>query len=151
MELHTYSHRCHDNDLQSDKIVNVSSALRKIRRSDRVCTPKSVRKAIVSELRLQGWSSQVRLAHGSNITITAISGDLGLCLQTGNMSRMYADLLKLQYLYTKGVIGSGVYIVPTREMACEMGSNLAHFERLTAELSIFFEIITIPLHVIGLS
>jgi hypothetical protein len=99
-----------------------------------------------------GWSDQVKLAADSNISITAKKGDVGLCLQTGNMGRMYADLLKLQCLYKSKVLKAAILIVPTRRLAKEhdYGANVAQFERLTRELTIFDKVITIPMVVIGM-
>jgi hypothetical protein len=38
-------------------------------------------------------------------------------MQTGgNMSRMYADLLKLQKLYLEGAITAGAFILPTSKV-----------------------------------
>ena len=67
------------------------------------------------------------------------------------MSRFYADLLKLEYLYQKGRANSAVYIIPTKKVSKLLGSNVAHFERFTSELKLFTEIITVPLLVIGIN
>ncbi len=56
---------------------------------------KLLRKQLVDGLKKKGWSSKVKLSIHSNISITAINGKTALCLQTGNMGRFYADLLKL--------------------------------------------------------
>ncbi len=76
--------------------------------------------------------------------------NVALCLQTGNMSRFYADLLKLEYLFKDRKAIAAVYIIPTKRRAREMGSNLAHFERFVEELDLFKDIITVPTLVIGL-
>jgi ABC-type siderophore export system fused ATPase/permease subunit len=76
-------------------------------------------------------------------------GQIGLCLQTGNMARFYADLLKLQLLFSKGRIRQAVYILPTRRSARVIGENMAQFERLVDELEIFAEVISVPMLVIG--
>jgi len=109
-----------------------------------------LREVILRNLSIIGWSSRVRLSHSSQISITATNGDVGLCLQTGNMSRFYADLLKLQYLHQKGSIRAAIYLLPTKSTAEIMGSNLAHFERLIQELKMFSDVITVPILVIGM-
>lgn len=75
---------------------------------------------------------------------------VGLCLQTGNVGRFYADMLKLQTLYLNGKIESGIVILPTNHAAKLMGDNLANFERFIRELNLYKKIITIPIHVIGI-
>ena len=109
-----------------------------------------LRKSVIEILQSKGWSAKVRLHQISQISITAIKGDTGLCLQTGNVSRVYADLLKLQYLFLHKVILSSVYILPSKTLADEVGSNAANFERMKKELELFYEIVTIPILMIGL-
>jgi hypothetical protein len=109
-----------------------------------------LRHRIMDGLRLLGWSGTVRVAHESGITITSMHGDIGLCLQTGNVCRFYADLLKLQYLWQKGKARAAFFLIPTQRRALQMGSNVAYFERFVEELSLFRDIITIPMLVVGL-
>jgi hypothetical protein len=110
---------------------------------------KILRKQIADGLKKKGWSSKIKLSIHSNITITATNGKTALCLQTGNMGRFYADLLKLQFLYQSKKIVAAIYILPTNNLAKKMGSNLANYERLVTELKIFQEVITTPIAVIG--
>lgn len=111
---------------------------------------KSLRKRIFDGLKKKGWSSNVKLSTQSNINITGINGKTAICLQTGNMGRFYADLLKLQFLFQKGKINSAIYVLPTISLAKKMGSNLANFERLVLELKLFSKVITVPIFVIGI-
>ena len=66
------------------------------------------------------------------------------------MSRFYADLLKLQYLFQKGIISKALYLLPSKHNAKIIGSNVANYERMTKELQLFNNIITIPIFVIGI-
>ena len=63
-----------------------------------------IRNQLISLLKAAGWSSEVKLSADSDMTITSAKDDIGLCLQTGNMSRMYADLMKLQTMYLNNTI-----------------------------------------------
>lgn len=101
----------------------------------------SIEKSLVDS----GWSSEVNLCRGSKITITSMKHDVGLCLQTGNMSRMYADLLKLQHMFLKGTIKVGAMIVPSHAAAKSLGDNIANADRLTRELEIFRNVVHMPL------
>ncbi len=151
MEIETYSHRCAPADWQEQKVACVVQTIRNLKpKIERGCSSR-LRELILKELRKSGWSSEVKLSCNSLITITATNGEIGLCLQTGNMSRFYADLLKLQYLFQKGNIKSAIYLLPAKHNAVTMGSNLAHFERFVDELQLFAQTITIPLFVIGLN
>jgi hypothetical protein len=112
---------------------------------------KQIREQILAGLRKRGWSSEIKLSSTSKISITAMNRRYALCLQTGNMGRFYADLLKLQYLFNKGSVDSAIYIVPSKQIARIIGSNVANFERLVDELKLFEKIITIPTVIIGLN
>ncbi len=101
-------------------------------------------------LKVEGWSDQVRVSKTSQISITSMREDIGLCAQTGNMARMYADMMKLQALYMDERIKAGIFIVPTKACAMEFGGNVANFERLVNELTnIFAKVITVPMAIVG--
>lgn len=110
-----------------------------------------LRKELLARLRKQGWSNAVPIKAKHKITITASHQDVGLCLQTGNVSRMYADLLKLQTAFLSDKITQAIIVVPTRSAARAMGRNLASFDRLVSELGVFRATITVPIIVVGIS
>jgi hypothetical protein len=66
-------------------------------------------------------------------------------MQTGNMSRMYADLLKLQHMFLSNTIKVGAMIVPSHAAAKNLGDNIANADRLMRELDIFRKVIHMPL------
>lgn len=99
---------------------------------------------------MEGWSGEYRLDSDSQITITSYQNNIGLCFQTGNVGRVYADLLKLQTLYKRGNIIAGIMILPRKGMSRIFGSNCASYDRLLKELPIFSNVIDIPLVVIGI-
>lgn len=101
--------------------------------------------AIENALVTLGWSGEVSLSRESKITITSMKHDVGLCLQTGNMSRMYADLLKLQHMFLNNTIKAGAMIVPSHAAAKNLGDNIANADRLARELDIFRKVIHMPL------
>ena len=110
----------------------------------------ALRRAFLAGLKASGWSSEVPVAQGSDMTITSIKGEVGLCLQTGNMARMYADLIKLQTLYLNNAIKSAVIIVPSGPVARALGSNIAQAQRLARELEIFRKAYHVPTLIFGL-
>lgn len=91
------------------------------------------------------------LAAHSQISLTSSNDDHILCFQTGNMGRFYADLLKLQYVFKNKKAKVAFYLIPSKDAAKKIGSNIANFDRFTSELNLFKEIITIPTLVIGLN
>lgn len=138
-------------------LAAVPAALRQeIEAAIQACTiPPARRKtseigsAIVAGLVTSGWSGKVKLVRSSKITITSAKNSVGLCLQTGNMARLYADLLKLQQMFLNKTIKAGVIIVPTRTAAKKLGDNIAHANRLQCELDIFRSVIHMPLIVMA--
>jgi hypothetical protein len=109
------------------------------------------RENILSSLRTKhGWSDEIIVSADAKISITSRKGDFALCVQTGNMSRFYADLLKLEYLFKESSIKAAIYILPMKALASEWGENIANFERFTNELKIFSKIINTPMLAIGI-
>lgn len=111
----------------------------------------NLRKVILSQLKSSGWSDDFKLDTHSQISLTSSIDDHVLCFQTGNMSRFYADLLKLQYVFKNKKAKAAFYLIPSKNAAKLMGSNIAHFDRFTFELNLFKNIITIPTLVIGIN
>lgn len=104
---------------------------------------------LIPAIRRKGWSDEFYLDRTSKITITSVKDNTGLCVQTGNMARMYADLLKLQALYSRGTISGGILILATAACGRTFGGNVASYERVIRELAIFDKVITMPLVIIG--
>lgn len=109
-----------------------------------------LRKLVLGQLKSNGWSDDFKLNAHSQISLTSSVNDHVLCFQTGNMSRFYADLLKLEYVFKNKKTRAAFYLIPSKEAAKKMGSNIAHFDRFTSELTLFQEIVTIPILVVGI-
>ena len=98
----------------------------------------------------EGWSEELRIAPDfAGVTIFSQKDDLAIQLQTGNVSRVFYDLLKLQYLFIRVKIEAAALAVPTRAGAQNLGSNIANFERLCGELQLYDRVITVPILVIA--
>lgn len=150
MNTKLFSHNKGSQIISSQKIDTIVIILGKIQKPPGKYFSTILRDEILIQLRHHGWSDEVRISTQRNITITAKNGIVGLCLQTGNMARFYADLLKLQSQYLDQKIESAIYIIPLKSAAKQMGDNIANFERMTEELeNIFYKVITIPIVVIG--
>jgi len=108
-----------------------------------------IRDYLKEELLKDGWSNEMPLSLETDLTISAKKDDLAIQIQTGNICRAPYDFLKLQYLYLEGDIKSSALIVPSKEAAKSIGSNIANFDRLKKELQLFRKTITIPLILIS--
>lgn len=118
-------------------------------RVERGAAPR-IRDQFVAALRSKGWSSEVTVARGSDMSITSMREDIGLCLQTGNMARMYADLMKLQTLYLNNAIQAAVFVLPSQPVALAIGDNIAQATRLERELEIFRKAFYVPTLIVAL-
>lgn len=69
--------------------------------------------------------------------------------QFGNVARYYADIMKIEKAYREGIIDFGVMILPDKERANSMGTNIAYYERTEKELKEMREIISCPIILYG--
>lgn len=149
MRTQIYDHRSGLKVVPNDIIANVEKIMRDINPTLSKKTVAHIKESIRERLEKEGWTGEYRLDATSRITISSYLKGIGLCFQTGNVGRIYADLLKLQTLYTKGNIVAGIILIPQIKTARELGSNMANYERLVRELPIFSQVITMPIVVIG--
>lgn len=150
MKALLYNHRNGDRVIPSERITEVIDSLALTETVVARYAISTFRDAFLSEIKERGWSDEIDLDIRSNISITSEKLGTGLCLQTGNVSRTYADMLKLQALFIQGNISAGIIIVPTKDCAQNYClSNSATYERLRRELEIFNQVITLPIVLIG--
>ena len=150
MKFIKHSHKSGDKIVPDTTASKIESVLKVCQRPLRRRSATLIRQDILKSLRKEGWSDQVRISSKRGLTLTAKKGKTALCLQTGNMARFYADLLKLQAQFIDEKITSAIYVLPTRNAAIVMGENIANYERLTAELTnTFSKVITVPLLIYG--
>ncbi|PLR75301.1 restriction endonuclease [Bacillus sp. V3-13] len=150
LKIVRYSHRNGSSVVPSLDIDYLETELQNIEFAFKERSSRKLRETIFNLLRLNGWSSEIKISVESDITISSIKNNIGLCLQTGNISRYYADLLKLQTMFLEEKIYSAIYIIPTKDAAQKMGDNIANLERVIQELEIFRYVITIPIVIIGI-
>lgn len=114
----------------------------------RGCTT-GIRDHVKTELTKEGWAYDVRIDQGFDLTVFGMKDDLGFHLQTGNISRAAYDLLKLQHLFNAKRIEAAALALPTKQAANRIGSNVANYERIMAELQLFSRVISVPIFLIG--
>lgn len=149
MIINKYDHRCGSKVVPQDILEKTVAVFAEYQNRIKKSNVAIVKPDLKDKLMLEGWSDEYRLNVDSRITITSFQQNIGLCFQTGNVGRVYADLLKLQTLFVKGNIVAGVLIVPKKNMVTVFGSNSANYERVVKELPIFEQVITMPLVVVG--
>jgi hypothetical protein len=150
MNLQSFEHHLALTTLDSNLVESVNEMIEKLAVPKKLQTTKHVRESVLKGLHIAGWSDEAKLDPTSSITITSVRNSVGLCFQTGNMARLYADLLKLQLLYSRGKITGAIFLVFSKITATALGENMANFGRLTKELAIFIDVITVPILVLGL-
>lgn len=150
MTIEIYSHQNADHAVDPKIRKNIIQILESTKFTIHEGCADKLRKTILSQLKEVGWSDDFKLDVNSQISLTSSNDDHALCFQTGNMSRFYADLLKLQYVYINKKSFAAFYLIPSKEAAKKMGSNIAHFDRFVFELILFKDIVTIPTLVIGI-
>lgn len=149
MKLLIYDHRNGSKVVPEHMVNDIKTVIESISPEIEKNTVKKLKNCIWEKMIQNGWAGEYRLASGSQITISSYLQGVGLCFQTGNVGRLYADLLKLQALYVKGKIIAGIIMVPALEIAKTLGSNLANYERLVRELPLFNQVITMPIVVVA--
>lgn len=99
-----------------------------------------------------GWADNIKLGKNkSNLTINFLKSRVGLCFQLGNVSRTYADILKICHLGDEEIIDVGVIVVPHSVESRKLGTNYPSFDRLKQEMILFKNIINTPILIIGLT
>lgn len=144
MNCTLYSHCAGDQTLPAGIQKEIVAAINAITVKPATGTATRLRDAFLTHLKSSGWSSQVAVSVGSDMTITSIKDDVGLCMQTGNMARIYADLIKLQTMFLDNAIKSAAIILPSQPTAALLGSNIAQATRLERELTIFKKAYHVP-------
>ncbi len=109
----------------------------------------AIRDHVKSEFAAEGWPFEVKIDQNYDLTVFGLKDDLSFQLQTGNASRAPYDLLKLQHLFATRKIEAAALALPTKLGANRIGSNIASFERIMSELSLFDRTITVPIFLIG--
>lgn len=109
-----------------------------------------LRDQFLEAIKAAGWSGEWPVSKDSKMTITSAKREIGLCLQTGNMGRLYADLLKLQTMHLDKAIRAAIVVVPSQPVAKLLGDNIANANRLERELEIFRNAYSVPTLVFAL-
>jgi len=135
-----------------EDLENIIYQIKKIQ-VDQSISSTVVRNKIYDIFEKKNFIIKPVIGKGSKLTISAVSRkkEIGVCIQLGNASRLYADLIKLQYMFNEQYIKRAIFICFTREHAKEFKyQNIVSFERAIDEVNTFKSIINMPIHFIGL-
>lgn len=140
--------------VSAEERSNVENLLENLTFPSGKLKPNDVVNPIKNGLIDLGWSGKVSVGQGTNISITSVHSDVGLAIQFGNISRIYADFMKLQVLFIEAKIASAIIIVPHKDLLARLSKgggtdNRCSYGRIARELPIFKKILTIPTLVYG--
>lgn len=96
-----------------------------------------------------GWVKGLAVG-SSRLSIGYSRGQIGMCIQMGNTSRVYADLLKLETLFRHGSISQAVLVVPSEEYSASLGTNYANSSRAEQDIKAFEPTISVPILLISI-
>lgn len=155
MKFDIYDHRNGLRSVSPAERMGVENIIESISSPIGKVSPKDITMPIKDALGRLGWSGSVNVGRGTKITITSARGDVGMAIQFGNISRIYADFLKLQALYMEEKLSSAIVVVPHKNMLKLLSSsggpdNRCSFERISREMPIFSKVITIPILLYGI-
>lgn len=141
--------------IPSTILREVETSIREVSVPNGPIAPNAVTGPIREALTRRGWSGEVFLSHESKITISGQKSDIGLAIQFGNISRIYADLLKLQSLYLDAKLRGAVVIVPALTFLVSLSKsggtdNRCNLSRIKRELPIYSLVITMPIAFYGI-
>lgn len=148
-----YSHRAAEKNLRNsgNEYLEIELSIQNCDLVFGTHRPNQIKKSISNELNHLGWADRVRILPNSNLTISFLKSQIGVCLQLGNVARTYADLLKLAFLGNRQIISNGVIIVPGSPESRILGENYAHYDRLAREVDIFADILETPLLILSIA
>jgi hypothetical protein len=96
-----------------------------------------------------GWIKGLAV-NKSKLRIGYVLQDTGMCIQLGNTSRVYADLLKLETCFRVGAIKNAVLVVPADEYSISLGTNYAAYTRTEQDINALSPTITVPIILIAI-
>lgn len=126
------------NEKISDEIVNINEQTTSEKEEDRWSLEPLVVEKNIEGLAKTGLKADFK------------KGKLIVEVQFGNMSRWYSDLFKFQLSYALEKVDVAILVVPTKRFANFIDENVAHFERVTNELSLAKTLLNLPVLVIGI-
>lgn len=95
MRTQIYDHRSGLKVVPNDIVADVKNIIWNINPALSKKTVSSLKESVRERLEKEGWTGEYRLDATSRITISSYLRGVGLCFQTGNVGRIYADLFEI--------------------------------------------------------
>lgn len=114
-----------------------------------VIDSRDMRKYWEENLLGDGWIKGLMLKK-SRLGIGYVKDQVGLCIQLGNTSRVYADLLKLETLFRQELIQQAVLVVPSDDYSTSLGTNYAKFSRAEQDIKALTPTISVPIVLVSI-
>lgn len=108
-----------------------------------ILTSRELREYWEVSLLSDSWVKGLQVKN-SHLSIGFCKAKVGLCIQLGNVARVYADLLKLETLFRQGLIETGVLIVPSDSYSNSLGQNYARYSRAHKDILSFTPTLSAP-------
>ncbi len=111
---------------------------------------RTIKSHISNQLLHEGWASRVKVSPNAALVLNLFRNSVIVQIQTGNIARVYYDLMKIQAMYDQDLVLCGALILPIASAARVMGSNMAQAERVANELKhVFNKQVQVPILIVG--
>lgn len=137
--------RLSEKDINSFNLSDVISTIQQINYNPKINNISILKKDLIEIFSDAGFIQDINLGN-SRLSINGLNQKTGLAIQTGNVARYYADLLKLEWLHTENKIENAIYVCLSKESAKDSYlSNIINIERALREIDFFDKIIRVPI------
>ncbi|MDC1301094.1 hypothetical protein N8Z14_04775 [Gammaproteobacteria bacterium] len=144
----------HDLNNETLKSLYLSKKLfdeiKRVKFSDYLRMP-TVKKEVHEIFSSHGFRMKQKVHVDSNIFISGIQNEVGLCIQMGYKNNWYYDMAKLSLLKSDNHIKEALIVLPSKELEklCHT-SNVATFELIIERYKIFKDTYKIKPHILKL-
>lgn len=131
---------------------DVAKILLNVELSFESASTSSVKSHLLEVLDSLEWVIKSRPLDSVPFRTSAVSRNRSaLQFQFGNIANAFYDLMKLQLVFSKGLAVGCILIVPMRQTAKRINSNVANYETILSNLDAgFSSFITAPLVLMGI-
>lgn len=102
-----------------------------------------------AEFNKKGWEINPIIYPGLDLTADFRKKRVQVEAQFSNMARYYADVFKFELSHLADFADVGVLIVAKKDLANEIGDNIANYERAGRELKALKTMVPLPILLIG--
>lgn len=152
MKVQIHKHGAPSTELTDEVIKPLITALKPLSVAGGKGGQGRLRKAIKAEMKHLGWPpNAMKIDSKLKVSITSVNHGVALCMQFGNISRAFYDLMKMETFHRLKRADAGILILPTGGTAKGLGQNISNIERVDRELKLYREagVLTMPIVLVG--